>query len=145
MLLARWRSSVVYRYAQEAPLTTLTARFTAKCCPTASAPISPPPPNWLSYEKELAAVKAELKRLASSSESNRSPKCVLNTPSGVVHALVTDITVSDSMVWRTACGWRFSHTCFRFLEERFAFKPCAKCFDTGPLSDTSGSESAVGG
>eukprot|EP00971_Amphidinium_carterae_P324858 6454838-Amphidinium_carterae.1 len=136
MLLARWRSSVVYRYAQDTPLATITARYREGLV----SADEPQKANTHVTAEELDAVKSQLAELRNSGtalRSAQSPGFVLNVPSGIVHSLKNATLDTTSSYWRSRCGWRFSSGHFRLLFDPLDHKKCAKCFEGSPRSSSS--------
>eukprot|EP00971_Amphidinium_carterae_P048008 945238-Amphidinium_carterae.2 len=142
MLAARWSSPIVYHYAREAPLMSITQAFKNKLstsCFDATVAVEEMKEQLRSLEcsirelscrvdseasqpaalgDSLSALSTELSLIKSQLSAKPVTKFVINEPSGAVHLVAVDCLDAPSSAWRSVCGWR-SVTC------RFRLSPCA--------------------
>ena len=145
--LGRWKSDVIYNYAQEA----------LQCRPVNEAPIlekaiaNAPPPRDESGEiiaevkdqyvklqveveefkrdsrKAILSLSSEVEDLAKNYGSPaETPPYVQSMASKVIHQNLTPVTCTPPILWRTRCGWQFKDGNFCFVASSLQVT-CAKC------------------
>ena len=145
--LGRWKSDVIYNYAQEA----------LQCRPVNEAPIlekaiaNAPPPRDESGEiiaevkdqyvklqveveefkrdsrKAIRSLSSEVEDLAKNYGSPaETPPYVQSMASKVIHQNLTPVTCTPPILWRTRCGWQFKDGNFCFVASSLQVT-CAKC------------------
>lgn len=139
--LGRWKSSVVYSYAEEAleQVAVNVGQTHHRDKPVVDADTGETTEDWKSVLKEeLKLFKSKVsnevkvskdmvifwKKLYEQNAGNLPP-LVLSTSSKVVHVNVQCPTNSPPLTWKTACGWRYYGSSFNFINSEKV--TCAKC------------------
>lgn len=139
--LGRWKSNVVYSYAEEAlELVAVNAGIEhRRDKPVVDADTGEVTEDWKTVLKEeLKLFKSKVSQEVKASKDmvifwkdlfdknvGNLPPQVLSGNSKVVHNNVQCPTTAPPLTWRTACGWRYYGSNFSFLNAETV--TCAKC------------------
>ena len=149
--LGRWKSDVIYQYAEEALASMAVDPSHSPSFPAGTSAISPEeaeerglrlpvtgpsPQEVLEAEvqrfkmdsaKVTKALSAEVKQMKESYDQHLSlPMHVKNMRSGLTHANVASTITTPSFAWRTVCGWRYHSGDYVFVRAEGPVS-CAKC------------------
>ena len=146
--LGRWKSNVVYSYAEEAlaELAVNNFKVDSQWGRNAKESVGETSPDWGEVLKlELAQFKKNVAKDMKEAKDNvvfwkelydkkvgSLPATVISTSSRVTHRTVTASTWSPPVTWRTVCGWRFYGSNFSFLEGENV-PTCTKCLQQGAI------------
>eukprot|EP00971_Amphidinium_carterae_P078591 1554798-Amphidinium_carterae.1 len=118
MLLARWNSSIVLHYAQEAPLRNITDRYKSKARADQ---------DEQNIYHTLQGLVEQVTELRGRAEAVSQPKVestgigeapfVMNRPTSVLHRVAVGTATSMPYLWRASCGWRFASSRFSLHHE----------------------------
>ena len=139
--LGRWKSNVVYSYAEEAlELVAVNASLEhRRDKPVVDADTGEVTEDWKTVLKEeLKLFKSKVSQEVKASKDmvifwkdlfdknvGNLPPQVLSTSSKVVHSNVQCPSTSPPLTWRTTCGWRYYGSSFSFLNAEAV--TCVKC------------------
>ena len=149
--LGRWKSDVIYQYAEEALAAMPVNPLAQESAPTFASIVSPEEAevlglqdpvegptvrDWLDVEVQrfrldsktaTKELRAEIKQLKKQqAQATEAPHKVRNMKSGTVHANASSTVTTPSYAWRTLCGWRYHAADYVFAPSSCTVT-CSKC------------------